>query len=169
MVNDSFGTSFDLNSVYATVHGPSHTMPYLKDSEGSRTVTVRIFVETTCPVQEGQEVFVPYGNDYFKDFDAPPLTIAVDDTRAASPSRWLHMQVLVCEWDVLVYIYSGLTVSSVHTVPRVYAPAFFWTRWIGVTMQPHRRKNKNTRRASGSPVFPMPYLWHTIKRYHVSV
>ena len=91
MVNDSFGTSFDLNSVYTTVHGPSHTMPYLKDSEGSRTVTVRIFVETTCPVQEGQEVFVPYGNDYFKDFDAPPLTvavpIAVDDTRAASPSR----------------------------------------------------------------------------------
>ena len=85
--NDSHGTLLEVNSLYTKVQDRAYILPYLRDTEGVRTIQSRMHIQTSRPLGAGDEVFVPYGKDYWKDRDAARRRDAVDDTRAVSPSR----------------------------------------------------------------------------------
>ena len=77
----------EVNSLYTKVQDRAYILPYLRDTEGVRTIPSRMHIRSSRQLREGDEIFVAYGKIYWKDRDVARRRDAVDDPRAVSPSR----------------------------------------------------------------------------------
>ena len=77
----------EVNSLYTKVQDRAYILPYLRDTEGVRTIQSRMHIRSSRPLRAGDEILTPYGKIYWKDRDAAQRRDAVDDPRAVSPSR----------------------------------------------------------------------------------